>query len=72
MLAAVSAQQLHYEREAGQLALLDIAMHNTRRDIGLTLRAGGSPSPAARVTIDALRLTVDELGHVMRRDARSA
>ncbi|MDR5837206.1 LysR family transcriptional regulator [Caballeronia sp. LZ034LL] len=72
MLAAVSAQQLHYERESGQLAVLDIAMQNTRRDIGLTLRAGGSPSPAARAMIDALRLTVDQLGHAMRRDAQAA
>jgi LysR family transcriptional regulator, regulator for genes of the gallate degradation pathway len=65
MLAAVSAQQLHYECESGQLAVLDITMQNTRRDIGLTLRAGGTPSPAARVLIDAIRLTVDQLGHSM-------
>ncbi|WP_277182842.1 LysR family transcriptional regulator [Caballeronia sp. BR00000012568055] len=63
MLAAVSAQQLHYECESGQLKVLDITMQNTRRDIGLTLRAGGTPSPAARVLIDAIRLTVDQLGH---------
>jgi LysR family transcriptional regulator, regulator for genes of the gallate degradation pathway len=66
MLAAVSAQQLHYECEAGQLTVLDIVMQNTKRDIGLTLRAGGTPSPAARVMIDAIRLTVDQLGHTMR------
>ncbi|MFM0137459.1 LysR family transcriptional regulator [Caballeronia grimmiae] len=63
MLAAVSAQQLHYECEAGQLVVLDIAMQNTRRDIGLTVRAGSTPSPAARALIDAIRLTVDELRH---------
>jgi LysR family transcriptional regulator, regulator for genes of the gallate degradation pathway len=67
MLAAVSAQQLHYECESGQLAVLDIVMQNTRRDIGLTMRAGGTPSPAARVLIDAIRLTVDQLGHDLRR-----
>jgi LysR family transcriptional regulator, regulator for genes of the gallate degradation pathway len=65
MLAAVSAQQLHYECESGQLVVLDIAMQNTKRDIGLTLRAGGTPSPAARVLIDAIRLTVDQLGHTL-------
>ena len=63
MLAAVSAQQLHYECEAGQLVVLDIAMQNTRRDIGLTMRAGSTPSPAARALIDAIRLTVDQLRH---------
>jgi LysR family transcriptional regulator, regulator for genes of the gallate degradation pathway len=67
MLAAVSAQQLHYECDSGQLVVLDIALHNTQREIGLTLRAGGTPSPAARVLIDAIRLTVDQLGPVMRR-----
>ncbi|WP_250474496.1 LysR family transcriptional regulator [Caballeronia sp. GAFFF1] len=63
MLAVVSAQQLHYECESRQLVVLDIAMHNTRRDIGLTLRAGSTPSPAARALIDAIRLTVDQLAH---------
>ncbi|WP_250510537.1 LysR family transcriptional regulator [Caballeronia sp. GACF4] len=68
MLAAVSAQQLHYECESGQLMVLDIAMQNTKRDIGLTLRAGSTPSPAARALIDAIRLTVDEVGHTLRRE----
>jgi LysR family transcriptional regulator of gallate degradation len=63
MLAVVSAQQLFYECESRQLVVLDIAMHNTRRDIGLTLRAGSTPSPAARALIDAIRLTVDHLAH---------
>ncbi|BAO91754.1 LysR family transcriptional regulator [Caballeronia cordobensis] len=67
MLAAVSAQQLHYECESGQLVVMDIPLRNTRRDIGLTLRAGSTPSPAARALIDAIRLTVDRLGHDMRR-----
>jgi LysR family transcriptional regulator, regulator for genes of the gallate degradation pathway len=61
MLAALSAQQLYYECESAQLAVLDIAMRNTRRDIGLIVRAGGTPSPAARVLIDAIRLTVDKV-----------
>ncbi|MGF6770371.1 LysR family transcriptional regulator of gallate degradation [Paraburkholderia sp. GAS199] len=58
MVAALSAQQLHYEVESGQLAVLDVALHNTRRDIGLTVRAVGTPSPAARALIDAIRLSV--------------
>ncbi|CAB3666907.1 HTH-type transcriptional regulator HdfR [Paraburkholderia graminis C4D1M] len=58
MVAALSAQQLHYEVQTGQLAVLDVPLHNTRRDIGLTLRAAGTPSPAARALIDAIRLSV--------------
>ncbi|MCG5076816.1 LysR family transcriptional regulator [Paraburkholderia tagetis] len=58
MIAAVSAQQLHYEIASGQLAVLDVSLSNTRREIGLTLRADSAPSPAARALIDAIRLTV--------------
>lgn len=58
MVAALSAQQLHYEVQSGQLAVLDVRLHNTRRDIGLTMRAAGTPSPAARALIDAIRLSV--------------
>jgi LysR family transcriptional regulator of gallate degradation len=66
MLAAVSAQQLYYERESAQLVALDIAMQNTRRDIGLIVRAGGTPSPAARALIDAIRLAVDQVARTTR------
>ena len=58
MAAALSAQQLHHEIQSGQLAVLDVPLHNTRRDIGLTMRAAGTPSPAARALIDAIRLSV--------------
>ncbi|WP_144141319.1 LysR family transcriptional regulator [Paraburkholderia sp. BCC1884] len=58
MIAALSAQQLHYEVQSGQLAVLDVPLHNTRREIGLTVRAAGTPSPAARALIDAIRLSV--------------
>jgi LysR family transcriptional regulator of gallate degradation len=61
MLAVLSAQQLYYECESDQLVVLDITMQNTSRDIGLIVRAGGTPSPAARVLIDAIRLTVDKV-----------
>jgi LysR family transcriptional regulator of gallate degradation len=66
MLAAVSAQQLYYERESAQLVALDIAMQNTRRDIGLIVRAGGTPSPAARALIDAIRLAVGQVARTTR------
>lgn len=58
MVAVLSGQQLHYEVQSGQLAMLDVQLHNTRRDIGLTMRAAGTPSPAARALIDAIRLSV--------------
>ncbi|WP_345816115.1 LysR family transcriptional regulator [Paraburkholderia sp. PREW-6R] len=60
MVAALSAQQLHYEVQSGQLAVLGVQLHNTRREIGLTMRASGTPSPAARALIDAIRLSVVE------------
>ena len=73
MVAALSAQQLYYECESGQLTALDIALHNTRRDIGLIVRAEGTPSPAARALIDAIRLAVTDVaratqsaGHLSR------
>jgi LysR family transcriptional regulator, regulator for genes of the gallate degradation pathway len=38
-----------------------VPLHNTQRDIGLTVRAEGTPSPAARALIDAIRLSVGAL-----------
>lgn len=60
MVAALSEQQLHYECETGQLAKLDVALPDTQRDIGLTMRAAGDPSPAACKLIDAIREVVQE------------
>jgi LysR family transcriptional regulator of gallate degradation len=60
MLAALSTQQLHYECETGQLSKLDVALPNTQRDIGLTMRAAGDPSPAACKLIEAIREVVSE------------
>jgi len=69
MAAAVSAQQLHHEIQSGQLVVLDIPLRNTRRDIGLTMRAAGTPSPAARALIDAIRLSVVDVTRTVRIDA---
>jgi LysR family transcriptional regulator of gallate degradation len=60
MVAALSVQQLHYECETGQLTKLDVALPDTQRDIGLTMRAAGDPSPAACKLIDAIREVVRE------------
>ncbi len=61
MITVLSAQQLHYELASGQLVALDVTLRKVRRDIGLTLRAGGTPSPAARVLIDAIREVAGEV-----------
>ncbi|MFW7345795.1 MAG: LysR family transcriptional regulator [Pigmentiphaga sp.] len=61
MLAILPAQQLHYECQTGSLAVLDIALPGTERDIGLTLRTTGEPSPAARTLIEAIRGVVAEM-----------
>jgi LysR family transcriptional regulator of gallate degradation len=65
MLAALSAQQLHYECESGELVVLDVQLQSTRRDIGLTTRAAGTPSPAARALIDAIRLAVVDVSRTV-------
>ncbi|TAL98027.1 MAG: LysR family transcriptional regulator [Paraburkholderia sp.] len=65
MVAVLSAQQLHYEIQSGQLVVLDAKLHNTRREIGLTARAAGSPSPAARALIDAIRLSVVDVARTV-------
>ncbi|WP_322052682.1 LysR family transcriptional regulator [Paraburkholderia bannensis] len=66
MIAALSAQQLHYEIAAGELVVLDVPLHNTRREIGLTMRADSAPSPGARALIDAIRLAVAEAAPAVR------
>jgi LysR family transcriptional regulator, regulator for genes of the gallate degradation pathway len=58
MVAALSAHQMQYECEMGQLAVLDVPMPDTERDIGFTMRAFAEPSPAARKLIDAIREVV--------------
>lgn len=66
MVAAVSAQQLHYECQSGQLIVLDVPMGSMSRDIGLTLRAANTPSPSARALIDAIRVVAGEVTQTTR------
>ena len=61
MITTLSAQQLHYERASGQIVTLDVPMRETRRDIGLTLRAASTPSPAAHALIVAIREIAKEV-----------
>ncbi|WP_168394853.1 LysR family transcriptional regulator [Erwinia amylovora] len=55
MLAAVSAHQLEVELACGALVALSVALANTERAIGLTVRAGCLHSPAAQALIGCLR-----------------
>lgn len=66
MVAALSAQQLYYECQSGRLTVLDLPLYNTRREIGLTLRAESAPSPAARALIDSIRLAVTDVSRATR------
>nr|WP_284700961.1 LysR family transcriptional regulator [Robbsia betulipollinis] len=61
MLAALSAQQLFYECESEQLAVLDLALQGTRRDVGLTVPIHGVQSPAARSLIEMIRASIPEV-----------
>ena len=67
MVAVVSSEQFARECELGHLVPLDVVLPNSRRDVGLILRAGSRPSPAARALIDAIRLTSVDVA----RDVRS-
>lgn len=55
MLAVLSPHQVHYELQAGYMTVLNVPLAQTKREIGLTLRASGEPSPAARKLADAIR-----------------
>ncbi|CAB3783649.1 HTH-type transcriptional regulator HdfR [Paraburkholderia caffeinitolerans] len=66
MIAVLSAQQLHYECASGILAVLDVSMRDTARDIGLTTRTGSPPSPAAHELINAIRLVSTEIARTPR------
>ncbi|WP_213766952.1 LysR family transcriptional regulator [Caballeronia sp. dw_19] len=61
MIAVVSAHQLQHEIQSGVLTVLPVAMPSTERAIGLTLRRGAEPSPAARVMLDAVRAVVADI-----------
>ena len=61
LLTAISASQLQYEIESKDLTVLPIALKETRRSIGVTLRLGALPSPGARILIDEIRAQVDRM-----------
>lgn len=54
-LALLSTHQVQLDQSAGLLVTLPIRLEGTFRPIGITLRAGSTPSPAAQLFIEALR-----------------
>lgn len=58
MLTAISAHQLRYEIRDGSLVVLDFALDATRREIGLSQRAGAFASPGARALMDEIKAVV--------------
>lgn len=55
MLAVVSSTQMAYELENGILAVVPVALPNTRRGIGITQRASGLLTPAAEALLEEIR-----------------
>ena len=55
MITAISARQFQHEIQAGQLAVLDIALPDTTKVIGITRRADSQPSPGAAALMAAIR-----------------
>ena len=64
IVTAISAGQLQYEIAAGVLKVLDIALPNTCRAIGITMRAESHPSPGATVLMEAIRRVAADVTHV--------
>lgn len=60
MVTAISAHQLRYEIRDTSLVVLDFPLEQTRRDIGMTQRAGGFPSPGTRALMHEIRRVVTD------------
>lgn len=54
MLTVLSAHQLHYEIETGQLVVLPFEMAGMERNIGVTTRRGAYLSPGARALLEEI------------------
>lgn len=54
-VALLSVHQIQLDQQAGLLAVLPIRLEETTRPIGMTTRAHTTPSPAARIFMQALR-----------------
>ena len=57
----LSRHQILREEQAGMLAVADVQLPGTARAIGLTTRASGVLSPAARLVVDEVRKVIAAL-----------
>lgn len=73
MVTAISPRQFRYEINAGQLTVLDLALPDTTKVIGITRRADSHASPGAADLMAAIRrhsaeLEATPIGNVNRHD----
>lgn len=61
MVTAISAQQLHYEIEAGMLQVLDFPLTTTRREIGIAQRDGALAAPSVLALMAEVRAAAGRL-----------
>lgn len=61
MVATVNRHQLDRDIESGELSILPWPLHNTTRDIGLTVRRSNLPAPAALALMESIRSICREL-----------
>ena len=61
LVTAISARQLDHEFRTGLLKALPIALPETSRRIGITLRSGSVPSPGATLLMDEIRAIAADL-----------
>ncbi len=59
----ISRHQVRHEIENGTLATLPIALPNSARPIGLTVRKGWKSTPTQEVFLSILKATAREIGH---------
>lgn len=64
MLTVLSPHQLHYEIQAGQLAVLPFDAPGLERQIGVTTRQGAHLAPAAKALLTALKEVAAGVGGV--------
>ncbi len=72
LVTAISPQQLHHEFRTGLLATLPIALPETAREIGITVRAGGIPSPGSALLMAEIRAVARALKQVKALPRRTA
>ena len=61
LVTVISSHQLHYEIAAGVVKVLDIALPNTSRVIGIIQRMDSRPSPGALALMTAIRDIIAEI-----------